>query len=214
MQKGSVLIHEGESNNAKAYVIVAGRLGIVKRITGEKTASSNLVRAKNKLRSLVSIVGLMSTVQKKKKEELHSRLGISPSCLSLGMNQLSRQNSGISVLYEADAFRNVDHRVRKIVEKFGKLLDIAGYGEIIGEFALVNDNARTASVIAVEDSHLMVFTKECFELVKSTYNSEFIDRKNLLRRVFPSISSMPDCEKLNRIGRLFKPCTISLVTSI
>lgn len=195
-------------------MIVSGRLGIVKKMRNEKvseTSKVNILKAKNKLRSLVSIVGLMSSVKKRNHEELQTKLGLSPTCKSLTGNKLVRQNSEISLLYEADAFHDVDMRTRKIIEKYGKLLDIAGYGDIIGEFALVNDNCRTASVIAVEDSHLMVFRKECFELVKSTYTGEFTERKNLIRRVFPSISTLPDCERLNRIGRLFKPCTASLV---
>lgn len=213
MSKGSILITEGECNNSKAYVIITGKLGIVKQLRNDRPSvdKNQIIKAKNKLKTIVSMVGLMNTVKKKNAEATRKKCGLTPPSLNLTARKLTRQDSGITSLYEADAFSDVDKWLRTFIEKHGKLVDITGHGHIIGEFALVNDNARTATVIAMENSHLMVFSKECFEDIKANYTGEFIERKNLIRRVFPSISSLQEGERLNRIARMFKPLSISLV---
>lgn len=43
------------------------------------------------------------------------------------------------------------------------LLAELGVGEICGEMALINEAARTASVVALEDCNLIIITKAAFE---------------------------------------------------
>ena len=110
----------------------------------------------------------------------------------------------------SEIFLGVDPKTRKVLEVHGKLIDFVQTGQIFGEIALVNQNPRTASVIATTDCHLMVFSKESFEYVKETYNQEFIDRKRFLRKVFTSISQLTNQDKINSFAQLFIPKTVIL----
>ena len=201
---------EGDLNPSKAYVIISGRLGIVKRgRTDGIRKGSNLERAKSKLKSVVSIMGLMNSFKKKEMPSFKPKLAMVKNCLSLTNTQLDEVTTLTKI--DISSPKSIDKRMNRIIQKFGKLLDVSVSGEIVGDVALIAEAPRSATVLAVEDSHLMVFSKEPFLAVKSTYTTEFMERKALLRAVFPSISMMPDCDRLNRIARLFKPVNYSLV---
>lgn len=208
---------EDDPNPSKAYVIISGKLAIVKKNKIETTPhNTNNDRAQFKLKSLTSVMEIMQNSKKTPVSSLRQNLFKNNACLSLTTTNVdeftfSMNEPTLQLIEQEYQDSSFDRRISRIMQKFGHLLDIAQSGEIIGDVALITDHPRSATVIAVEDSHLMVFNRDSLQSVRSTYTLEFMDRKALLRSVFPSIAMLLDGEKLNNIARMFKPVSHTLV---
>lgn len=114
-------------------------------------------------------------------------------------------------MMEEDLSIKIDPRIRRVMEQYGRIAAVCGFGEIFGEVALVSNQPRAATVVTAEDCHLMVFSKETFNYVKSTYTNEFLERKKILQTVFPSMKEIRDTQIVNKIAQMFVPKVFLLV---
>lgn len=196
--------------------------GLKEKIDGLKT-NTNKEKAKTKMKTVISMVSHMICNQQKKnvafREHLNPNQGMeSPRRSAIDSHRLGNGkwqmapvvNSSEINMFEEDLYQNIDPKVKKIIWQYGRLVAFCHVGSIFGEIALVNNNPRTATVIAEEDCHLMVFSKESFEYVRATYTQEFIERKRFLREVFPSIRHITDADTLNRMAQVFSPRSFKL----
>lgn len=104
-----------------------------------------------------------------------------------------------------------DPLLQGLINSLGKLELVATSGQMFGENALIGNSSSTHSAVTLELCHLMVFSKESFEHVKTTYTLEFMERKNILRKIFPSFFTKATEEKINRFSQLFRPKTVFMV---
>lgn len=80
---------------------------------------------------------------------------------------------------------------------YGNPVFIKQSGQMFGEVALIEDTARTATLIALSDCMMMTFTKKNFSYIKSYYEQEFEQRKEFLMKLLPQIDLAHEEKKKN-----------------
>jgi len=95
-----------------------------------------------------------------------------------------------------------------------KMLATIPEGKIFGEVALLSNDPRSASILAIEDCTFMVVYRREFEIIKQCYSHEFIERRAFLTSVMPSIDSMKEMRSLMKFLQYFEVVTFSRVSRV
>jgi len=108
----------------------------------------------------------------------------------------------------------LDPEVRARIPMTENLVAKIGYGRIFGQVALLSNDSRTASILTLEETTLMVIDKKEFDVIKNCYSSEFNERKVFLTSVMPSIDSMKEMRSLMKFLQYFEVVTFSRVSRV
>lgn len=236
-RKGDFVFRENDTDCNKAYVIVKGEVAIVKQfpkndVTVTVTQPETLGAESNKLelkfpapspRNLNKISGFIgnrvsSPIQSPRKMR---ELVVTPVSATLANqktmspsdNQLSPQAQSplLENSQKAEMYKNMDIEVKKIVLNHGNLIVRLRYGQIFGQYALQNNDPRSASVVATEDLSLMVIHKNEFNIIKEYYSTEFIQRQQFLSSILPRLDSTKDIKVHTKFIRAFEVVTFQKV---
>ena len=225
--KGYPVFEENEINCEEAYVLVKGEVAIIRQ--PQRTTESKLTV-------------IIDTPQKQHESDTNSKSPTSRSPTSsllrgghrkrnalfnpisnIQLTQiestpvntnfhLTTQSLELENHLKAQLFQGLESDIIKLIFNYGDLIVRLKYGEIFGQFALQSNNPRSATVLALEDSHLMVIKKKVFDVIKEYYSSEFSNRKEFLISVMPKIELISDIRILTKFLNAFEYMTLRKVS--
>ena len=180
--KGTVLMREDE-DGFKAYVVLEGKVGVLRRRKGILYRSFSVLFEKQELRDA------------KPRDAQH-------------LQAIAKRIGGETIVREKweeenEAYRGVSDDLLLLLREYGELIVAFQRGEMFGEIALTTDGKRTASAVCLEDTELMVFTKHNFQHLLKYYIREFLERKNFLRKLLPNLDSLKDNKRETQIIQAF-----------
>ena len=188
--KGSELIVEDDDVNTKAYVLLKGRVGIFRK-TGRQ--------AIKKQNSFIESQFERQTVDDKKVEK---------KALIVRQNSLISQDQEVVDEKDIEEMQNklyegLDKSLRLYLRNYGVMVDFIKPGNIFGEVALTTHSSRTASAITLEETELMVFTRENFEHIIKFFTNDYIDKKTYLESLIPQISEIKENKRVTQLVQSF-----------
>lgn len=115
--------------------------------------------------------------------------------------------------FEDDPGANIENALHEGEDKkllrrlfhYGDMIAKKEYGTLFGETALLNDNNRNASIVALDKCELMVFHKSSLDLIKKSYSSGIAEKKIFMISLLPELSMINNPPRLAQILEYFKP---------
>lgn len=105
----------------------------------------------------------------------------------------------------------IPHMIRLDMLQYGNLIATVGYGEIIGEIALINDLPRNASIYTLKDTEFMTLRQAEFDVIKRFYNKDFTLRRKFISEIFPELEFVKDEIFITNFLRCFVPVAFEQV---
>lgn len=93
------------------------------------------------------------------------------------------------------------------LRKFGMIVGFFQREQMFGDVALTTASKRTATAVTLEETELMVFTRENFQHIKRFYTEEFMEREQLLKHIMPKMENIRDPKKETQLVQSFQPAT-------
>lgn len=238
-RKGEFVFRQNDTDCEKAYVVINGEVAVVRqtykieqKITHDD-ASNDLTKndlispgTSPKGRSKKQLFKNRSASPAKSPRRSEKPKGIQISIFNLHKIASQQDSSPPTPTIQNDAvmlennlkaemFIGMDAEVKKIILNHGELIVRLGYGKIFGQFALQNNNApRSASIIATEDTTLMVIYKKEFEIIKEYYSAETTQRQAFLSSILPKIENIKELKVLSKFIHAFESIELQKVSSI
>lgn len=221
-EKGTVLIKENDTLNSKAYVILKGRVGVVRKTSDHKKPSAQHAEAAHTQGSHKPMVRDLS-LQSPDFRKVANSLKLSPKELTFmvadsikGAQMIGKNKESMTISNTNDdktlgEMAGLDKKVLAVVEENGVLMTEITKGNMFGEVALTENVARTASIITLEDTELMVFTRKNFQHIQTFYAQDFIERSRFLKQKIPNLDELEDRKKSTHIVQSFQPITFQRV---
>lgn len=223
VKKGKLVFRENDADCSKAYVIVKGRIGVIRKDTMKlekkkehkqldfPESPTNTQDSKSGAKLIATRLLQLSLMPRKTQS--------SPQYAASQTKHLTEFNDS-SIEHSADddpifceeIYQDIDMEVRKEIPQYGRLIAKLGYGEIFGQIALQRNEPRNASIMALEDISLMVIHKQEFDYIKVYYSYEFNERKSFISSAIPQIDTLKDIKTLTRFLQYFELVTFSRVT--
>lgn len=75
---------------------------------------------------------------------------------------------------------------------------------MFGQYALVNNDLRSATIICATDCLLMVFNQESFEMIKKFFSRDFNQRRAFIQSLLPCFENFTEDTKIKTI-QYFEP---------
>lgn len=91
---------------------------------------------------------------------------------------------------------------------YGDLLAKLGFGFLFGETALLNQNNRNATVVALEDTEFMVFHKTALDMIKIYYSKDFAEKKAFILQMVPEMAMISNQLRITQLIEYFKLATV------
>lgn len=222
--KDTLLIQEYDTLNTKAYVILRGKVGILREnreITGEVSP--------NRVGSPTQQSRRKSRVNFDQPELLKNRSGssifkeTSPVRSKTGFSLMSSpimqfqqklpqaEQKRDEIDNHEDLYFGLDRSTISFLKNFGSLVAKIDKGNMFGDVALTSDVPRTASVVTLEDSELMIFTRENFQHIQKYYAMEFDDRKGFIKNRLPQVEEIKEEKRLTQFIQSFQPLALRRV---
>lgn len=222
-ERGTVLIKENDTLNTKAYVILRGRVGVVRQTKDVKTYSSQNT-AINSSTGAANLTLKNLNPDSPEFQKIANNLNVSAKQLaSMAVNnrksllmkpalseqikdQLTQAASKVEEKLD-DPLLEFDKNLQSILLDYGDYITDIKKGQMFGEVALTENVPRTASIITLDDSELMVFTRENFQHIQKYYTQEFIERARFLKQRLPKLDEIKDKKRLTQMIQSFQPTT-------
>lgn len=93
------------------------------------------------------------------------------------------------------------------LRRFGMIVGFFQREQMFGDVALTTASKRTATAVTLEETELMVFTRENFQHIKRFYTEEFLEREQLLKHIMPKMENIRDPKKETQLVQSFQPAT-------
>ena len=221
VKKGKLVFRENDSDCSKAYVIVKGRIGVIRKDTMKlekkkepklpdfPESPTNTQDSKNGAKLIATRLLQLSLMPRKTQS--------SPQYAASTKAQAEANESSIEQSVDDDPifceeiYQDIEMDIRKEIPQYGRLIAKLGYGEIFGQIALQRNEPRNASIMALEDISLMVIHKQEFDYIKIYYSYEFNERKSFISSAIPQIDALKDIKTLTRFLQYFELVTLSRV---
>ena len=220
-KRGQLVFREHDSPCTKAYVIIKGRVGVIRedpkpflKFSQESLKPVDLTKSEMILspRSPIS-PNKHNSISAGIRKTIVNQLGFG-SILNLHRSPNVVEPPNLSATKSAppkeiivvnnELYEDVEFEVKKIISTYGNLIAKMGYGQIFGQVALQNNKPRNASVIAIDDLHLMVIHKTEFEVIKVYYSCEFNERKQFLSTILPQLESVQEIKVMTKFLQGYK----------
>ena len=227
--KGTLLIQEYDTLNTKAYVILRGKVGVLRhnRETADEIASPHRINSPTSMNRIKPKQSL-DQPQLLKKASGSSNIvqqvspGKSNKCLTLTKSPLMQYQQQLSQPepnkendhHNDDLYHGIDRNTKSFLNFYGSLVAKIGKGNMFGDIALTSDVPRTASVATLEDTELMIFTRENFQHIQKYYAMEFDDRKRFIKARLPQVEEIDGEKRLTQFIQSFQPVTMRRVELI
>lgn len=241
-KKGDFVFKEHDTDCNKAYVIVRGEVAIVKMYARielglTQTASEQPKIDHNKIDLKLTLISPRnytkvsnhpsgskgsSAIQSPRRLEkismtpnttFSNHLRPTPQKDTLPSPKLTLNSPMLENTMKAEMFRGMDTDIKKAVLIHGNLIVRLRYGQIFGQYALQNNDPRSASVIAADHLSLMVIDKKEFDIIKDFYSTEFNLRQQFLANILPRLDSTKDIKMHTKFIRSFDVVNMQKVVS-
>lgn len=227
VDKGYLVFQEHDTECKEAYVVIEGEVAVIRQPpkaaeiqrpqltidtpTKQQESESN-VSPKTTLKSGQSSPTKLGP--KKRYMSIAPFIALQmPPAESTPIKISATQTAEVENTLKAEQFSGLDSDMIKLVVSFGDLIVRLGYGEIFGQFALQSNTPRSASVLALKETHLMVIHRKEFDVIKEYYSHEFTDRKEFLLSVLPKIDLIADIKAFTKFLNSFDPLILRKVLS-
>lgn len=222
VKKGRLVFRENDADCDKAYVIVKGRIGVIRKDTMKlekkkeqkspepPESPTNAQESKSGAKLIASRLLQLSLMPRKTQSSPQHFNALQKNLLDAPDSSLE-QSADEDPTFCEEIYQDVDMAVRKEMPQFGRLIAKLGYGEIFGQIALQRNEPRNASIMALEDVSLMVIHKQEFDYIKIYYSYEFNERKSFIASVIPQIDALKDIKTLTKFLQYFELVTFSRV---
>lgn len=97
------------------------------------------------------------------------------------------------------------------LRRFGMIVGFFRREQMFGDLALTTASKRSATAVTLEETELMVFTRENFQHIKRFYTEEFLEREQLLKSMMPKMENIRDSKKETQLVQSFQPATFHRV---
>jgi len=191
---GAVLMVEDDTHNSNAYVLLRGAVGIF------RTNKLKIPVVKKTLERQASYMPIANPLPAENSSSSHTRTLHRQATTSLPPDFDEKD------LEEAQdpLYAGLDKHFRVFLRAYGKLVDKIRLGNIFGEVALVTDSPRTASAITLEETELMVFSRETFNHIKKFFTQNYFDKKVILEKVMPQLADIKEYKRLTQLVQSFQ----------
>ena len=227
-EKGTVLIKENDTLNTKAYVILKGKVGVVRQSKESVKAQLSPKSGSGVTPGFASPNGSLKTINLDSPDfqKIAHNLNVSPKQLaSLASNtrksllfkpslaEPSKDQDSIikQELDNDDPELGFDKALQMRLAEYGDFVTDIKKGQMFGEVALTENVPRTASIITLENTDLMVFTRENFQHIQKYYTQEFIERTKFLKQRLPQLDEIKEKKRLTQMLQSFQPATYKRV---
>ncbi len=189
---GKPLIIENDQQNAKAYVLLRGEVGILQ--SGVKAACrKTLPFGSHKDERLETA---------EQRENRHP----SANCEALAATRSPKNAPRYNIEEEEKTnslYFGLDNHVKGFLRSYGILVNRIQVGHIFGEIALVTKSPRSASAVTLKESEFLVFNRKNFLHLMKFYTADFISKKVDLDRLWPAINLIEDNKKISHLVQSF-----------
>ena len=229
VEKGHLVFQENDTDCKEAYVILKGEVAVIRqppkttemKLTiqvdspmKQSEPESNLVSPRSPNRSGSISPARSMQMAKKRNAMVANFMNIQITNVEstpVKPAQSTQSSDKIENNLKAELFNGLESDMVKLILSFGDLIVRLKYGDIFGQFALQSNTPRSASVLAIEELHLMVIHRKEFDVIKEYYSSEFSDRKEFLLSVLPKVELISDIKILTKFLNSFEVRTLRKV---
>lgn len=225
IDKGSVVFRENDIDCREAFVIVKGEVAII-REPSKSSDPKPLPQVESTPNPVEpdGVAALKSLVKSRRQSispgAAIKRNGVASPLLALQLamapeasvtKRPSNHEAHADIAFKEELFSGIDSGTIKLIKNLGDLMLRLQYGEIFGQFALISNSPRSASVVTLEETHVMVIHRREFEIIKGYFSSEFSDRRELLSTVLPNIELITDIKAFAKFLNSFEIVTLRKV---
>lgn len=192
--KDTVLIKEDDRYNTKAYVVIKGRVGILRsnKYDVRPQGLGNKAHDSSKMEGGLTV----SPQNLSPNGHLSTIAPFGGSFRIIGDEQAEPKKPGETEdQLEETKIQYYDGLSRPqilFLRKYGTMVGITDKGNIFGDVALTTDSPRTASAVTLEETELIVFTRENFQHILMYYTVEYFEKKNFLSSLLPQMEEITE----------------------
>lgn len=187
IQKREVLFKENDPSPNYFYVVLTGKVGVVRT---------------------------QYELKKQQKKSSRSKLNRTASIRDIGLKKGARPGSpskNMAKFVDDSDDEEIDTETLHLILTYGKLVAKIGRGLMFGDVALLSNSPRNATIIALEDTELMAFSKIEFEIIKTYYSKEFAERRLFLKGLVPQIENLRDSRRVAQFLQFLEPAVFKKV---
>ncbi len=222
VRKGKLVFRENDTDCEKAYVIIKGRIGVIRKdkmklekkrdLKPAETVESptNTHDSKNAAKLIATRLLQLSLMPRKTQSSPQHAISQAKNVLDVNDSSVEQSIDEDPIFCE-EIYQDIDMEIRKELPQYGRLIAKLGYGEIFGQIALQRNEPRNASIMALEDISLMVIHRQEFDYIKIYYSYEFNERKAFISSAIPQIDTLKDIKTLTRFLQYFEQVIFSRV---
>jgi len=107
--------------------------------------------------------------------------------------------------YSHSVYEGEDLDKLQRLSAYGDLLAKLGFGVLFGETALLNQNRRNATVVAMENTEFMIFHKNALDMIKIYYSKDFSSKRDFIMAIIPEITMINNELRITQMIEYFKP---------
>ena len=201
---GTVLMVEDDTHNTNAYVLLKGVVGIFRNNKAKIPVIKKTLERQASYMPVANPLPAAETSSSSNTRTLH-RQGTTSLPPDVDEKDLEETRDPL--------YAGLDKHFRVFLRTYGKLVDKIKLGNIFGEVALVTDSPRTASAITLEETELMVFTRENFNHIKKFFTQNYFDKKVILEKVLPQLGDIKEYKRITQFVQSFQDLRLPRVDS-